>query len=161
MCFTFNGEILEVDNLKGSIPWSSISLVMRSSEQLYLQLLIFETALIQPCRVNCWECLTLVFWFLPANRTYLLSRRLSPSLQGSRGGVHLLNSWRLHQCHMWHFQMPAAGAANGSHNGIPTINRLSREMFGFLDALASLRPLLESNWLGDVFEFASITAWDC
>ena len=65
----------------------------------------------------------------PPSWQFLLPRRLSRSLQGSRGWVHLLNSRRLDQCHMWHFQMPAAGAANGSHNGIPTINRLSREMF--------------------------------
>ena len=77
------------------------------------------------CRVNYWEweCLTL------ANKTHLLSRRLSRSLQEPRGGVHLLNSRRLDQCHMWHFQMPAAGAANSSQNGIATINRLSKERF--------------------------------
>ena len=80
------------------------------------------------CRVNCWELECLTFWSLLAIQ-YLLSRRFSRSLQEPRGGVHLLNSWRLDQCHMWHFQMPAAGAANGSHNGIATINRLSREMF--------------------------------
>ena len=67
-------------------------------------------------------------------------RRLSPSLREARRGVQLPNSRSLDQCDMWQSKMPVAGAANGSHNGISTINRLN--MFWYQGATSSTTAAL-------------------
>ena len=54
-----------------------------------------------------------------------LPRRHSPSLPEPRQQwVHLPNDRLLHQYHMWHWQMPAGRATNGSRNGLANTDRL-------------------------------------